>query len=114
MTDTQIRPHARPPRKRGVQIEINAGVQPPERWKPQLDLLRSAGASFDEFAKRWHMILTEDQLTAAVLDKLFYAAAEYGARITVRAELAAEPPAPPPTPTTPTPWWRRQRAKPAA
>jgi hypothetical protein len=38
------------------------------------------------------MILTEDQLTAAVLDKLFYAAAEYGARITVRAELGAEPP----------------------
>jgi hypothetical protein len=113
MTDAQIRPHARPPRKRGVQIEINAGVQPPERWKPQLDLLRSAGASFDELAKRWHMILTEDHLTLAVLDKLFYAAAEYGARITVRAELDAEPPAPPPKPAAPTPWWRR-RARSAA
>jgi hypothetical protein len=113
MTNTEM-PSARPVLgKRGVQLEIDAGPQPPERWSVQLDLLRAAGADLDYAAKRWHMILTEDQLTAAVLDKLFYAAREYGARVTVREELAG-PPVPEAVPDPParrTPWWLRWRPR---
>ena len=57
-----------------------------------MDLLRAAGAGLDLLAKRWYMVLTEDQLSANVLDKLFYVAREYGARITAREELAAAAP----------------------
>ena len=93
-----------------MQIEIDAGNQPPERWSAQLDLLRAAGADLDYAAKRWYMILTEEeQLTATVLDKLFHATREYGARITVRKELPGDPtpdPAPAP-PARPASWWRR-------
>lgn len=114
MTDIQTRPAALS--RRGVQIEIDAGNQPPERWSAQLDLLRSAGADLDYEAKRWYMILTEDELTATVLDKLFYAAREYGARITVRKELPGQM-APDPVPDPParhTRWWRRWRSRDAA
>jgi len=82
---------------RGVRIEINAGPQEPERWSAQLDLLRAAGADWYRDlprGPRWRMILTEDQLTAVVLDKLFHAAAEYGARVTVLEQLPAPDSAP--------------------
>ncbi len=96
--------------KRGVRIEIDAGPQPPERWSAQLDLLRAAGADWyptTPKGPRWRMTLTEEQLTAAVLDKLFHAAAEYGARATVIEQLGpsqAEAPVDAPSRR----WWRRR------
>lgn len=94
MTNTEI-PSASPAvGKRGVRIEIDAGPQPPERWSTQLDLLRAAGADWcpaTPKGPRWRMTLTEDQLSAAVLDKLFHAAAEYGARVTVIEQFAPPP-----------------------
>lgn len=114
MTDIQTRPAALS--RRGVQIEIDAGNQPPERWSAQLDLLRVAGADLDYEAKRWYVILTEDELTATVLDKLFHAAREYGARVTVRKQLPGQiaPDPVPDPPARPARWWRRRRPRDAA
>lgn len=98
---------------RGARIEIDAGPQPPERWSAQLDLLRAAGADWypaTPKGPRWRMTLAEDQLTAAVLDKLFHAAAEYGARVTVIEQLAPDPEPAAHSPVsvrTRPPWWRR-------
>lgn len=72
-----------------VRLAIVSNHQPEERWQQQLELLRSAGAHFEDGS--WYLWIEGSSLTAPRLEPLWRAALDYGTHIRIEA-IQPQPP----------------------